>query len=294
MTANRETLCPNCGDGAAQQPVTVRWSVRIVRCAGCGLVFANPQPSEAQLEEYYGAEYFEKNADKFLRFPLPPEVALRFGRYLDELRAVCPRGRVLDVGCGTGRFLWVAREAGFDVQGVELAPYAAGLGREKLGVPIRTGRLEEIDASADPAQRFEAITMWDFLEHTSEPLAVLRAARRLLTEDGHLLMTVPNVGSWWARGMGKRWFGFDKASEHLYYFTRESLRRLLIGAGFEPLRVRPHAWVCTAGFLAERGGKAWPTAGRALAGSLRGLRLSEAVVRFPSVNLLAVARKGRS
>ena len=293
MTATREILCPNCRESAAQRPVTVRWGVRIVRCAGCGLVFANPQPSETELESYYGREYFEKNADKFLHFPLPPEVALRFRRYLGELRAVCPQGRVLDVGCGTGRFLWVAREASFEVQGVELSPYAAALGREKLGVPIRTGRLEELDLSPDPAPCFEAITMWDFLEHTPEPLAVLRAARSLLAEDGHLLMTVPNVGSWWARGMGERWFGFDKASEHLFYFTRESLRRLLLGAGFEPLRVRPHAWVCTAGFLAERGGKAWSAGGRVLGGTLKGLGLAEAVVRFPSVNLLAVARKAR-
>lgn len=287
MTATREILCPSCRDRAAQRPVTVRWGVRIVRCAGCGLVFANPQPSEAELETYYGPEYFEQNADKFLRFPLPPEVELRFRRYLDELRAVCPAGRVLDVGCGTGRFLWLARTAGFEVQGVELSSFASALGREKLGLPIRTGRLEELEESP----RFEAITMWDFLEHTRDPLAILRAARGLLVERGHLLMTVPHVGSWWARCMGKRWVGFDKASEHLFYFTRGSLRRLLEQAGFEPLCVEPHAWVCTAGFLAERGGKAWPAGGRLLGGALRGLGLERAVVRFPSVNLLGVARR---
>jgi SAM-dependent methyltransferase len=216
-------------------------------------------------------------------------VELRFRRYLGELARVCPRGRVLDVGCGTGRFLWLAREAGYEVQGVELAGYAAALGREKLGLPIRAGRLEELD----PALRFEAITMWDFLEHTPDPLAILGAARRLLVDGGHLLMTVPNVGSWWARAMGKRWVGFDKASEHLFYFTRASLRRMLARAGYAPLRVRPHSWVCTAGFLAERGGKAWPPGGRLLGGALRGLGLERAVVRFPSVNLLAVASKER-
>lgn len=288
MTATREILCPNCRAGAAQRPVTVRWGVRIVRCVGCGLVFANPQPSEAELEANYGPEYFERNADKFLRFPLPPEVELRFSRYLAELRAVCPAGHVLDVGCGTGRFLWVARAAGYEVQGIELSPFASALGREKLGLAIHTGRLEELEEE----RRFEALTMWDFLEHTSDPLTTLRAARRKLAEGGHLLMTVPHVGSWWARCMGRRWVGFDKASEHLFYFTRGSLRRLLERAGFEPLRVRAHAWVCTAGFLAERGGQAWPAGGRALGGTLKRLGLERAVVRFPSVNLLAVARKG--
>jgi len=288
MTVPRAILCPNCGDGAAQRPVTVRWGVRIVRCGGCGLVFANPQPSENELEQYYGPEYFQQNADKFLRFPLPPEVALRFGRYVKALKGVCPAGRVLDVGCGTGRFLWVAREAGYEVQGVELAAYAAELGRERLGLPIATGRLEAFEAS----RPFDAITMWDFLEHTSDPLAILQAAHARLVDGGHLCLTVPHVGSWWARLSGKRWVGFDKASEHLFYFTRTSLRRLLERAGFTPLRVEAHAWVCTAGFLAERGGKLWPLGGRLLGGTLRGLGLEQAVVRFPSVNLLGVARKG--
>jgi SAM-dependent methyltransferase len=288
MTASRDVLCPNCRDGAAQRPVTVRWGVRIVRCTGCGLVFANPQPSEAELEQYYGPEYFQKNADKFLSFPLPPEVALRFERYVSALRRLCPSGRVLDVGCGTGRFLHVCRAAGYEVEGVELSPFAAELGRARLGLPIQTGRLEDLEA----AEPFAAITMWDFLEHTTDPLAVLGAARRLLAERGHLLLTVPHVGSWWARCMGKRWVGFDKASEHLFSFTRGSLRQLLVRAGFEPLSVRPHAWVCTAGFLAVRGGKAWPFGGRMLARTLAALRLDGAVVRFPSVNLLGVARRG--
>jgi SAM-dependent methyltransferase len=285
--AAREIVCPACPAGAAQRPVTVRWGVRIVACEGCGLVFASPQPSEAELESYYGPEYFERNAAKFLRLPLDPDVDLRFRRYLGELAAVCPKGKVLDVGCGTGMFLRVARDAGYETRGIELSPYASALGRERLGLAIDTGRLEELD----PAARFVAITMWDFLEHTSEPLAVLAAARRVLADGGHLLLTVPNVGSWWARCMGKRWVGFDKASEHLFYFTRESLSRLLARAGFEPLRVRPHAWVCTASFLADRGEKTWPRGGRLFRRTLHGLGLEQRVVRFPSVNLLAVARK---
>jgi 2-polyprenyl-3-methyl-5-hydroxy-6-metoxy-1,4-benzoquinol methylase len=284
----REVACPVCPPGTAQRDVTVRWGVRIVACTGCGLVFANPQPSEEELERYYGPEYFQRDEAKFLRWPLERDVELRFGRYLAELRAVCPGGSVLDVGCGTGMFLRVCREAGYETRGVELSPYASALGRERLGLAIDTGRLEELDGS----RRFDAVTMWDFLEHTSEPLAILRAAERVLAGGGHLLLTVPNVGSWWARCMGPRWVGFDKASEHLFYFTRESLRGMLARAGFVPVKVRPHAWVCTAAFLADRGAKAWRGGGRLLGSALRGLRLEGSVVRFPSVNLLAVARKG--
>jgi 2-polyprenyl-3-methyl-5-hydroxy-6-metoxy-1,4-benzoquinol methylase len=251
-------------------------------------VFANPQPTEAELEDYYGPEYFQHNAEKFLRFPMQREVELRLRRYLSELRAVCPRGRVLDVGCGTGMFLWLCREEGYTTTGVELSSYASQLGRERLNLEIRTGRLE---AMADDGPRFDAITMWDFLEHTSDPVSILRRAHALLADGGHLLMTVPNVGSWWARCMGSRWVGFEKASEHLFYFTHGSLERMLALAGFTPLKVKDHSWICTTSFLAERGTRAWPAAGRMVQKSVSRLGIQDRVVRFPSVNLLAVGRK---
>jgi 2-polyprenyl-3-methyl-5-hydroxy-6-metoxy-1,4-benzoquinol methylase len=287
MVTTRDIACPVCTDGARYRIVTVRWGVRIVKCLGCGLTFANPQPASADVEQYYDPQYFEQNAAKFLRFPLPDEVALRFDRYLGALRSVCPVGRVLDVGCGTGAFLTVARGAGYETKGIELSPYASQLGRERLGLDIRTGRLEELESPVP----FDVITMWDFLEHISDPVEILRAARRLLADDGHLLMTVPNVGSWWARAMGPRWVGFDKASEHLFYFTEKSLTGMLERAGFEPVKVEPHAWVCTAEFIAQRSAKLWRPAGRLLGQVLVRTRQQRRVVRFPSVNLLAVARK---
>lgn len=282
----RSIDCPACGGSGAQGEVTLRHGIRIVRC-DCGLVFANPQPSEQALAAYYGPEYFQRNSEKFLDLPLRRDVRLRFERYLSAVRQYSAGRRVLDAGCGTGMFLMLCREAGFEVKGVELSDYAARIGREQLGLDIHTGMLEELH---DP-RAFDAVTMWDFLEHTREPLAVLRAARELLPPRGHLFLTVPNVGSWWARGMGANWIGFDKASEHLFYFTAHSLRLLLERAGFEPLSIRPHAWVCTAEFLVGRGKKAWPRAAGLFEATTGMLRLRERVIRFPSVNLLGVARK---
>jgi SAM-dependent methyltransferase len=278
--------CPACA-GARRSEVTVRWGIRIVRCDGCGFVFASPQPSEQDLIAYYGPEYFQRNADKFLELPMRPSVRLRFTRYLAEVRNHARGTRVLDVGCGTGLFLLLCREEGWSGTGVELSDYAARIGREQLGLDIRTGALETFEEE----RPFDAVTMWDFLEHTRDPLALLGAARARLGDGGHLFLTVPNVGSWWARAMGARWVGFDKASEHLFYFTRHSLDLLLRRAGFEPLTIRPHAWVCTAEFVADRGKRAWPAAARFLDAATGKLRLGERVVRFPSVNLIAAARK---
>src|ERR1051326_2361432 len=173
-TAELGLDCPACGADSHRE-VTHRWEVRIVRCGGCGLVFANPQPSEQALAAYYGPEYFQNNADKFLDLPMRPDVRAPFARYLSAVRRHSSGKRVLDAGSGTGMFLLLCREAGFEVHGVELSDYAARIGREQLGVDIHTGRLEEL---RDPG-RFDAVTMWDFLEHTRDPLAVLRSARAL-------------------------------------------------------------------------------------------------------------------
>lgn len=281
-----EIDCPACG-GQQQSEITVRWGVRIVRCAGCELAFANPQPREDDLVAYYGPEYFQRSAGKFLELPMRRDVRLRFTRYLSEVRRHAPGPRVLDVGCGTGLFLLVCREAGLEGTGVELSDYAAAIGREQLGLDIRTGRLEHFE---EP-RPFDAVTMWDFLEHTRDPLAVLRAARERLDDDGCLFLTVPNVGSWWARAMGSRWVGFEKASEHLFYFTTRSLGLLLKRAGFDPITIRPHSWVCTAEFVASRGKRVWPGAGRFFDATTGVLRLDKRVVHFPSVNLIAAARK---
>jgi len=204
-----------------------------VRCGDCTLQFLHPQPTAETLQALYDKDYYAP----WLRGEPDESVAamkrLTFGRYLRLLRRYRPGGRLLDVGCAFGAMLQSAAGAGYEPFGVELNPAAV----EKAGrhcQNVHCGRLSE--ARYDD-EMFDVVTMTDFLEHVRDPLATLAEARRVMKPGGVLLITTPNSGSPLAKLLGRRWIHYKL--EHLFYFNRRTLRRLL--GGFEILRIQPAA-----------------------------------------------------
>jgi SAM-dependent methyltransferase len=128
------------------------------------------------------------------------------------------------------------RQAGWICAGVEPNPVAAGFAQSELGLNVVTG-----DIFAWPAQaQFDLVTLWDVLEHTPSPTAVLRQARALLKPRGWLALSVPNWGSLERRLFGERWIAHD-APRHLYHFAPQPLRALLGRAGFVVRRLQAAA-----------------------------------------------------
>jgi len=130
-------------------------------------------------------------------------------------------GRILDVGCASGLFLSAARKAGWNIAGVEpsenlFAKAAAALGRE---AELYCATLEHTPLAAGS---FDAVTLWDVLEHVPQPLEFLRTCASLLKPGGHLFLNVPDLDSPEARVLGRRWPLL--LAEHLNYFNRQSLR----------------------------------------------------------------------
>jgi SAM-dependent methyltransferase len=178
-----------------------------------------------------------------------PQRERTFARCLDriEKHAPPPGRRVLDVGAAGGSFLAEARKRGYEPFGCEPSEWMCRFASEHYGLDVQPGTLDDVkreDGSLD------LLTMWDVLEHTTDPLAVLQKAHRLLAPGGVLALTVPDYGSWAARAMGKRWVFL--LTVHLYYFTRKTLPALLRRAGFEPLWSRPHLQTLELGYVAMR------------------------------------------
>ena len=149
-----------------------------------------------------------------------------FKKYLRHIDAALPaKGKLLDVGAATGFFVGLAGEAGFDAEGVDISDHAASHGRAK-GLSIRTGVIDDMSGY------FDAITMLDVIEHVPDPRAVLRKAAALLRSGGVLVINTPDVGSFVARICGRYWHAIIPP-EHLYYFNRTNMRRLLEEVGFE-------------------------------------------------------------
>jgi SAM-dependent methyltransferase len=156
------------------------------------------------------------------------------------LAAARPGERVLDLGCGAGRFVAALRDAGAEAVGVELAQ--AALERARANVPGADLRLVEPDGSL-PLEHGSVDLVWcsEVLEHVADTEHVLLELRRVLRPGGRLLATVPFHGRVKAALIGLLRFDqhFDPLGQHLRFYTRSSLQATLERSGFDAVRVRP-------------------------------------------------------
>jgi len=214
---------------------------RIVRCEQCGLVFVSPRPTEEEIARLYDDAYFTSGSYPgnihgggtaghvgALATPrLRRRAREEHQKTLRQIEALWQgqgkrdsAPRLLDVGCGAGYLLDAGRALGWEVQGVELSPFAADQAREEQGLPVFQGELAE---ASFPSESFDLIVMRELLEHVADPLALLLEARRIVRGDGLLFVQVPND----LEGMRMRLFRqvwWLIPPLHLYYFQRETLQ----------------------------------------------------------------------
>jgi SAM-dependent methyltransferase len=212
----------------------------LVRCEHCGLLYQNPRPPLSDIGRYYPdhyGSYGSAQAGLRTQSGLMGWV-IRRGmnkrcRLIDRaVPALAGRPRRhLDVGCASGLFMEALQSHGWQVEGVELNETAARTTSARLGVPVFVGPFEEADY---PDASFDAVTMWDVLEHLHDPLASLRELRRIVRPGGVLFVRVPNAASYVARLCGRYWVGYD-LPRHMVVFTPKTLKRALAQAGFEQI-----------------------------------------------------------
>jgi SAM-dependent methyltransferase len=123
--------------------------------------------------------------------------------------------------------------AGWKTKGIEINANAVKQARQRLGLDVHQGQLDDFEM---PAMSFDAITFWDVIEHTFDPLATLQKTHFLLKDNGIVVMTLPNWQSFDHWLFGSEWIGYD-APRHLFIFPREVLIQLLKTAGFDVLRI---------------------------------------------------------
>jgi len=202
-----------------------------VRCGECGLERISPQPSDETLARIYGAHYYDAWG---LHDDEDTVANLKRGTFrfvLGKLPAPGPGARLLDCGAATGFLLDVAEQLGYRGYGLELSEFGAAAIAAKLGAGrVFCGELEDARfADAGPGD-FAAVTMCDYIEHVRDPSHTLELARRLLAPGGVLAITTPDAGSPSRRVLGTGWTHYKV--EHLYYFNRKNLSRLLADVGF--------------------------------------------------------------
>src|SRR5919202_2884028 len=196
----------------------------IVRCQNCGLVYANPRLAAHTVEENYSAVddplYIEEREGRVLTF--------RRNLQPFEKLIQAPRPwRLLDVGSHIGVLLQVAQERGFEAVGVEPSAWAAARARE-AGLTVVNSTLAKADLAPNS---FDAVTMWDVIEHLTDPAGDLRHVHRVLKPGGIVAIHTIDIDSTLSKIMGPRWPWLMEM--HLYYFSPRTLHRMLEQTGFK-------------------------------------------------------------
>jgi len=274
---------------------------RILRCRSCTFMWLDPRPSQAELHEVYGADYyrnrrfFDSGDTIYGYFDCHSEhPAKEFDnrRILDRLtRLLEPPAsngrRFLDVGCGLGYLMNAASHRGFEVEGIDCNLAATEWIAETYGFPAFCGDFMNYRGKA-----CDAVAMMDVVEHLPRPLAALEKARSLTRPGGVFVLSTMDADSLVSRLVGKRLEDFRRTREHLYFFNRATIREALARAGFEVLRIDSHGLTIRMDFLARRVALAYPRAGGVLERLVRRLRLSKRKLHFdPRTKMIVYARR---
>lgn len=224
-------VCKGCGGATVPCAALAPWP--FVSCTACGLVFRARVGADA-VHAVYADGAYEEGHGRHYAFDEEEAARRRDARVrLRWLARHARSGRLLDVGAAGGAFLVEAMRAGFDAWGVEPTPAFAERARERLGLDVRTGTLE--DLALEPAG-LDVVTLWHVLEHMPEPLDALGRVHAALRPGGTLAIEVPNFGSAVARHMGAGWMSLQP-DVHVNQFSARSVRALVERAGFVPAEV---------------------------------------------------------
>lgn len=229
-------VCSLCGSNDGDT-LFVHHRFSYQRCRRCRLVRVNPQLTQASIRRIYEEGYEGKRGRGV---PGAPRVTPDQARVLEALsRLAGGRGRLLDVGCFEGRFLWAARASGWETSGTEISPAAVAFARDEWGLDVRLGALGDVSFRDG---EFDAVVLLDVVEHLPDPRRTLEEVHRVLRDGGVVYVWTPNFDSLTRRFAGRRW-GAVVFPWHLYLFSAETLARMMAETGFATVGLRTTNWL---------------------------------------------------
>ncbi|MDD5383257.1 MAG: class I SAM-dependent methyltransferase [Gallionella sp.] len=208
----------------------------LLRCSACGQLIS--QCTEAHY--WQSMQEFDDSQGTLPKAGSEGGRLRRSKKFLDQITALLGQPpekiRLLDVGCSSGAFLHAAVKLGFRAEGVEPAPKAAATA-QAAGLKVYQGLLQEA-GYADG--QFDAITLFEVIEHLQQPQELMQECRRILRPGGILLIGTGNAGSWSMAAMGARWeyLHIAKHGGHVSFFNLGSIASLAQHSGFSVAAVR--------------------------------------------------------
>lgn len=227
--------CPICSENSFRVVAYRSDRGRIVRCLNCSHAYLNPLLSDETLNDIY-KKYYDVPEDAFMqavnswfRGPLGP---YQYSLNKVEQGSGFSGKRVLDIGCGPGRFLYECYKRGAKVKGLDYAPRAIFLAKKYFGLNLSCGKIEEgLRLPEFSNTEFDFIFAFEIIEHLRNPMELLHLAYALLSPGGLFFLSVPNFHLF--NLIGKGVFIFESRKEHLHFFEPAVLTRCLRQSGFE-------------------------------------------------------------
>lgn len=228
--------CPYCRGVSSTLVGRKKIVLELQRCDACGLMYRWPKDTQRFNRRFYQRQYCQgmttgmpnhESLEKF-KTSMFRGTEKDLSEKIAVLKALMPRGRVLDYGSSWGYGTFQLAAADYDAIGFEISQPRAAFGRVRLGIKVISGE----SALDGLARSFDAVFASHVLEHLPAPAAVFDRLASLLKPNGLLLAFVPNCGGDQARRLGANW-GPMCCEKHPLAFDPQFLERVLPRHGFQ-------------------------------------------------------------
>lgn len=214
-----------------------RETFTIVQCYLCGFRFTNPKPEESELGDYYKSKEYVSHSNTGKGIINSTYQTVRKYTLIKKLQLISQyhkTGSVLDIGCGTGEFLNVCKNAKWKVMGIEPSEGARQMAMDNYNLDVR----EEQELKNLVNGSFDIITMWHVLEHVPRLNERVEDLKKLIKTTGIIIIAVPNCNSLDAKIYKENWAAYD-VPRHLYHFTPNDIETLFRNHGMKVFKILP-------------------------------------------------------
>ncbi len=222
--------CPVC-NSPERNPFLTRMGLDIYRCGECDHRYMNPRIKFDTLVQLYADD---KTASDVYTQPVQIDIDTKKYLYgLDLIERLNPPSmkKIMDIGCGSGGFLRIANETGWEYCiGVDANERYADIYKETKGVQFLQSSFEHLDHEKI-GTGYDCIAMWNVLEHLYDIQSIVSDVRDMLKPGGLLFIMVPNIESLASRIIREKSATFNW--KHVSHFTRGSLEKLMTSCGLE-------------------------------------------------------------
>jgi 2-polyprenyl-3-methyl-5-hydroxy-6-metoxy-1,4-benzoquinol methylase len=206
----------------------------INKCKSCNAYFLAPRPTPEQIAQAYDSSYYGEKEEKFSS-PLVEKTLdyFRSGRARNVSKFLNTGAKVLDVGCGNGRFLkYLLKFGSFELYGTEMEGNSAKRASRVKEITLKTGTL---NAGDFPDNFFDAVSLFHVFEHLAEPKETLETISKIVKPGGIAVFSFPNIASFQARFFKGKWLHLDPP-RHLFFFDPKDFIKIMESKGFKTVK----------------------------------------------------------